>query len=69
MNIDHNVRKYVFLFFSISLIISLILGEDSSGGAKIDRIITEQYVDGFSLGFTKGIKYFISTDQIHSPIF
>ena len=57
MNIDHNVRKYVFVFFLFSLIISLIIGEDSSGGAKLDMIITRQFIDNFSLGFNNGLQY------------
>ena len=65
-----NLQDQIFyLLFVISLFISFYFGENSSGGSEIDNIITEPYVKDFNNGFFYGIKSFIETGQIHSPIF
>ena len=69
MIINKNKRFYIYLFCIFTLFISYLLGENSSGGSKIDNIITLQYVENFKYGFSYGLNYFISTQQIHSPIF
>ena len=69
MVINKNKRFYIYLFCIFTLFISYLLGENSSGGAKIDNIITFQFVENFKYGFSNGLNYFISTNQIHSPIF
>jgi hypothetical protein len=69
MIINKNKRLYIYLFCVFTLFVSLILGENSSGGSKIDSIITLQFVENFNYGFLSGLDYFISTNQIHSPIF
>ena len=69
MVINKNKRFYIYLFCIFTLFISYLLGENSSGGSKIDNIITLQYVENFKYGFSNGLNYFISTQQIHSPIF
>lgn len=60
---------YIYLFFLTSLIVSSYFGENSSGGAQLDNIITRQFIDGFLISFTEGINRFINTGQVHSPIF
>ena len=60
---------YIYLFFLVSLIVSSYFGENSSGGAKLDNIITRQFVDGFSISFIEGINRFINSGQVQSPIF
>ena len=62
-------KKYIYLFFLISLLISSYLGENSSGGSKLDNNITRQFIDGFYVTFNYGIERFISSGQVHSPIF
>ena len=69
MIINKNKRLCIYLFCVFTLFVSLILGENSSGGSKIDSIITLQFVENFNYGFSNGLDYFISTNQIHSPIF
>ena len=69
MIINKNKRFYIYLFCIFTLFISYLLGENSSGGSKIDNIITLQFVENFKYGFSNGLNYFISTHQIHSPIF
>ena len=69
MVINKNKRFYIYLFCIFTLFISYLLGENSSGGSKIDDIITLPYVENFKYGFSSGLDYFISTQQIQSPIF
>ena len=69
MIINKNKRFYIYLFCIFTLFISYLLGENSSGGSEIDNIITLQFVENFKYGFSYGLNYFISTQQIHSPIF
>jgi len=61
-------RSAVFLFFFLSLLISLFFKENSSGGSQIDFEITRQFVDNFKSGFLKGLNYFIKTGQLQSPL-
>ena len=69
MILNKNQQIYFYLFGIFSLIISSTLGEDSSGGSKLDKEITRQFIDNFLISFDNGIKYFISTGQVQSPIF
>jgi len=62
-------KLYIYLFFLTSLLISSYLGENSSGGGKLDNIITRQFIDGFYVSFNYGIDRFIESGQVHSPIF
>jgi len=60
------------LFYSLfvsSLFISMYIGENSSGGSQIDNLITQTYIDDFDNSFFYGIKSFLISGQIHSPIF
>lgn len=69
MILNKNYRFYIYIFCIFSLIISSVFNENSSGGSKLDYIITKQYVENFSFNFNKGIKYFIISGQDHSPVF
>ena len=69
INLDRKFRSFIYLSFFISLILSYLLNENSSGGASLDKIITKPFIDSFSLGFLEGINYSINVRQIHSPIF
>ncbi len=69
MILNKNQQIYFYLFGIFSLIISSIMGEDSSGGSKLDKEITRQFIDNFSISFDNGIKYFVNTGQVQSPIF
>jgi len=61
-------RSAIFLFYFLSLLISLFFKENSSGGSQIDFEITRQFVDNFKLGFLKGLDYFINSRQLQSPV-
>ena len=65
----YNRKLYIYFFFLVSLLISSYLGENSSGGSKLDNIITRQFINGFYVSFNYGIERFISTGQVHSPVF
>ena len=69
MFINKNQKIYIYLFCVFSLIISFYLGENSSGGSKLDYQITRGIIDDFSINFNKGIKNFIGPGQVQSPIF
>jgi hypothetical protein len=69
MILNKNQKIYFYLFGIFSLVISSIMGENSSGGSKLDNEITRQFIDNFLISFDNGIKYFINTGQIQSPIF
>ena len=69
MILNKNQKIYFYLFGIFSLVISSIMGENSSGGSKIDNEITRHFIDNFLISFDNGIKYFISTGQVQSPIF
>ena len=69
MILNKNQKIYIYLFGIFSLVISSIIGENSSGGSKIDNEITRQFIDNFLISFDNGIKYFIITGQVQSPLF
>jgi len=69
MILNKNQQIYFYLFGIFSLIISSIMGENSSGGSKLDNEITRQFIDNFLISFDNGIKYFINSGQVQSPIF
>ncbi len=69
MILNKNQKIYFYLFGIFSLIISSIMGEDSSGGSKLDKEITRQFIDNFLISFNNGIEYFINSGQVQSPIF
>ena len=69
MILNKNQKIYFYLFGIFSLVISSIMGENSSGGSKIDNEVTRQFIDNFLISFDNGIKYFISTGQVQSPVF
>tara|TARA_B100001063_G_scaffold246931_1_gene288607 strand:+ start:2140 stop:3381 length:1242 start_codon:yes stop_codon:yes gene_type:complete len=69
MHPHESTRLYVFLLLIFSLFFSSYIGENSSGGAKLDSIITRQFIDGFLVSFDYGINYFIKTNQVLSPFF
>lgn len=63
-------KKYLlYLIFFLSLIVSYIFGENSSGGSKYDFLITKKYIDLFSLDLNSGIQVFKDDKQSHFPFF
>ena len=62
--------KEIFALFNflLSLIVSYIFGENSSGGSKYDFLITK-YIDLFSLDLNSGIQVFKDDKQSHFPFF
>ena len=59
----------IYFIFFLTLVISVILGENSSGGAKIDYLLTKKYIDNFQLDLSLGIELFKSDNQGHLPFF
>ncbi len=67
-----NFKSFViYLLCSFSLILGLVLGENSSGGAKIDFDYLFPYVQNFALDFKSGLNSYTSDTAsiIHSPVF
>ena len=64
-------KKLNLLYFilSLSLFVSLYFQENSSGGSKLDSIMTKHFVDYFQIGLSEGLDYFIKNAQVHSPVF
>ena len=64
-------RLTIYVIFCATLFIGLLLGENSSGGAKIDHEYLFPFIEQFSNNFEKGFYLFInnSGSLIHSPIF
>ena len=63
-----------FTIYSIgffSLLLGLVLNENSSGGAKIDFDYLFPFIESFSLNFKNGLVTYISNLEvlIHSPVF
>jgi hypothetical protein len=61
----------IYLVFCLSLVAGLILGENSSGGGRIDHLYLLPLIENFSLDFKSGFKLFLSQplSLIHSPSF
>ena len=57
-----------FLIFYITLIISFILGENSTGGAIIDYINQKKASEAFALDFSKTLYEYNNYGTRHSPI-
>jgi hypothetical protein len=68
MNLHIN-KKYTYLFFLFSLLISFYFGEDSSGGSELDYVSSKIFTKVFSDGYIGGILYFINTGHDHFPFF
>ena len=63
-------KKIIFFsLFFLSLIISYILGENSTGGAKQDYFATKKFIDIFLLDQKAGFNLFIDQGQAHFPFF
>ena len=64
-----NKKILIYLIFFGSLIASIILGENSSGGAEYDNLITKKYIETFQLNLNEGIELFKKDNQGHLPFF
>ena len=64
-----NNKILIYLIFFFSLIASFILGENSSGGAKLDHLLTKKYIESFQLDLNVGIQLFKIDNQGHLPFF
>ena len=62
-------KIYIYLFFLISLLISFYLGENSSGGARLDAMSKEVFISVFSESYMDGVRFFINTGHDHFPFF
>ena len=64
-----NNKKYTYLFFLLSLLISFYFGENSSGGSKLDAISGKIFISVFSDNYMDGVRFFINTGHDHFPFF
>ena len=66
-----NKKLSIYLFFSLSIFIGFLFGENSSGGARIDHQYLLPFIEGLSLDFKSGFENFLnnSGSLIHSPSF
>ena len=67
----NNLRKeFFFLFFLyLTLLLSFILGENSTGGAKIDFPVNKQLIFDFSENLIGTLLSYNEYDHRHSPVF
>ena len=54
----YDKKFLIFFILFLSLIISFILGENSSGGSQHDFLATKKYIDAFQIDFFSGIQLF-----------
>ena len=64
-----NKKILIYLMFFVTLVISVILGENSSGGARLDYLLTQKYIESFQIDFKTGIELFKKDNQGHLPFF
>ena len=63
-------KEFFFLFFLyFTLLLSFILGENSTGGAKIDFPVNKQLIFDFSENLTGTLLSYNDYDHRHSPVF
>ena len=62
-------QNLLYFILSLSLFVSLYFQENSSGGSKLDNILTKHFIDYFQIGLAEGLNYFIKSGQVHSPVF
>ena len=64
-----NKKILVYFLCVFSLFVSLIIGENSTGGAKGDALKVQQYTDAFIDNNFYGFQYIINTSEVHFPFF
>ncbi len=69
MQKQESTRLSVFLLLIFSLFLSSYFGENSSGGSKLDNLITRDYINNFYVNIFQGLDFFIETNEIQSPFF
>ena len=67
----NKTRLAVYLTLCLSLIVGLVLGENSSGGAKIDHEHLIPFIKNFSISYKSGFELFLiqPSTLVHSPLF
>lgn len=66
-----NKKNFVYIIFSLSLFLGFYLGENSSGGAKLDYEYLYPFIDNFRHTFSSALDLFAKDTGtlIHSPVF
>ncbi len=66
-----NKKSFVYIIFSLSLFLGFYLGENSSGGAKLDYEYLYPFIDNFRHTFSSALDLFAKDTGtlIHSPVF
>jgi hypothetical protein len=67
--IPQKKKSLLYVFFIITIIISIFIGENSTGGAKGDALATQKYIDAFIESNLNGFQYIIATPEVHFPFF
>ena len=64
-------KFYIYLFFIFTLLVGLLFGENSSGGAKFDYNYLFPFIEIISLNLKEGLVAFLTDtgSLIHSPVF
>ena len=64
-----NNKKYTYLFFLLTLLVSFYYGENSSGGSRLDAKSGKMFISVFSDNYMNGVRFFINTGHDHFPFF
>ena len=66
-----NKKYFLYLVFSLSLLVGFLINENSSGGAKLDYEYLFPFTENFKYDFLNAIDIFAkdSGTLIHSPVF
>jgi len=64
-----NNKKYTYLFFLLTLLVSFYYGENSSGCSRFYAIIGKMFISFFSDNYMNGVRFFINTGHDHFPFF
>ena len=67
LSLNKKISIYLLLFTSV--IVSYLLGENSSGGSQHDYLSTKKYIDTFQIDFYEGMKLFKESSELHLPFF
>ena len=69
MDKSKNLRKIIFIFFSITLFISFHYDENASGGSEYDYSIISEFILLFSKDITEGLLIYSPINNPHLPFF
>ena len=65
---DHRKEYFFFFCLYLTLLLSFILGENSTGGAKIDYPVNKELIFNFSENFSATLLSYNEYNHRHSPV-